>query len=294
MNTMEETKKIWLHADDYGMGKDSSYKILECWEKGYLDSVSLFPNGHCEDMEALVKKEGLKVRLHLNLVEGKCLSNPDQVNLLVDADGYFRYSFIGLFFQLLSKRRKAVQEQIGIEIEKQLCVFCDLMGTKTIGLDSHQHVHMIPGVFQTLCKVLRAQQVQLDTLRIPAEPIIPFVKHPSLYKTYKPVNILKNFLLNFLYLMDRKEIQCLGIQKNVFMGVWFSGFMDEERIKKVLPDFKRIMKRKNCQLEILFHPGRIQKAEEALDCRKFVEFYLSEGRKNEARTLMSADFYKSL
>lgn len=291
MNDLEEQKKIWLHADDFGMCPNATEKIMTCWENGYLDSVSLFPNGNYEDILHLIKKDRLKVRLHLNLVEGKCLSDPKELGLLVDEDGFFRYSFVGLLFLLLSKNRKEAEKQIGMEIEKQIQFFCELTNSKRIGIDSHQHAYMIPAIFRQLCESIEKQQIQLDSLRIPAEPILPFLKHPSLYKTYNPVNIVKNLLLNFFYVINYKRIKSMEIPQSIFMGIWFSGCMDEERIKKVLPDFKNIMKKRNCQLEILFHPGGIHKAEESLDKRKFAEFYLSPGRQIEAKTLLSAEFY---
>ena len=64
------------------------------------------------------------------------------------------------------------------------------------------------------------------------------------------------------------------------MGVLFSGKMDV-RVLKVLPYYKKLAEKRD--VEILFHPGYIEKDEPLFDVNKkgFVNFYLSEGRKTE-------------
>jgi hypothetical protein len=155
---------------------------------------------------------------------------------------------------------------------------------------------MIPGVFHVLCEALQEVDIQVEEMRIPAEPITPFLKHPSVYRTYHLVNIIKNLVLNVCYLYIRPTIRRLGIHRCLFMGIWFSGHMDAQRVLKVFPDFVKIAKKRGLFLELLFHPGDILPGEEPLDKRKplFTKFYYDEGRKIEASALMSGDFYKQL
>jgi hypothetical protein len=133
-------------------------------------------------------------------------------------------------------------------------------------------------------------------MRSPAEPVLPFLKHISLYPTYQPVNIVKTLMLNLLYLILKKDIERLGIKRKIFMGIMFSGCMDEKRVLKVLPDFIRIAKRKDASLELLFHPGYLLPREQALDERKkdFLNFYYDGGRKAEESALCSGDFYRKM
>ena len=78
--------KIWFHADDYGVTIEQSQRILDCWQKGALNSVSVLPN-------TLVLKEVLQLLdqadpeetqirrvLHLNFVEGNPLAGAENVH----------------------------------------------------------------------------------------------------------------------------------------------------------------------------------------------------------------------
>ena len=293
---MEREKQIYLHADDFGMNVESTERILKCFTEGNLDSVSIMPNGCCQEAARLVTGLPLSIRVHINLVEGKCVSDKTQVSLLVDKEGYFRYSFVGLFFLLLSGKRKEARKQITLEIKKQIQYVYSVADQSCIGIDSHQHIHMIPGVFAALCDAVEELGVEVKELRIPAEPVLPFLKHPSLYPTYRISNIVKNGVLNLLYLFNKKKIRKMGVRQSLFMGIWFSGCMDAGRILKVLPDFCKIAEKKHIFLELLFHPGNILPGEKILDETKplFTEFYRNEGRKIEAGVLQSEEFYNQI
>lgn len=288
--------KIYLHADDFGMNEPSSERILDCYRNGYLNGISVLGNGCYE--KALLETEGndLSIRLHLNLVEGPCVSDKREIALLVDERGYFRYSFIGLLFLVMSPRRKKALKQIETELENQLLAFCRFTGSREIAIDSHQHFHMIPPVFYSLLRVIERNQLRVQTMRIPAEPLIPFLKHPSLYRTYRIDNIMKNVLLNILFIIVKKEVERKKINRTVFMGLMFSGSMKSWKILKLMPDFIKIADKKQMSMELLFHPGNILAQERVMDFRKkeFLKFYYDENRKREADILKSEEFYKQI
>ena len=68
-----------------------------------------------------------------------------------------------------------------------------------------------------------------------------------------------------------------------FFGILFSGKMDEKRVCKVLPQYIKMAERKKRDIEVLFHPGYIQKDEFKANIEniKFEQFYLSKERKTE-------------
>ena len=51
------------------------------------------PNGCLSDIVPALEAKNLKLRIHLNLVEGKALAPKDQLDLLVDEHGYFRHRY---------------------------------------------------------------------------------------------------------------------------------------------------------------------------------------------------------
>lgn len=285
---------IDMHADDYGMMPHSNHRIQNCWEHGCINGVSVMVNG---TQPALVKdSEKVPVALHLNLVEGKPMTAPERVPLLVRGDGFLKHSFFGLLLLSVSGKRKELQRQLYLEIDAQFTEFMRLYPEqRTLSVDSHQHTHMIPLVFRTLLRVIQDRGIRVSYLRVPAEPIMPFLLEPSLYATYRPVNLVKNLVLNGLWCFNRRAFRQSGISTAIFCGILFSGKMDEARLRKVFPHFYRLACKKEQGLEFLFHPGAIATDEAFLDPEKsgFCDFYLSPGRQTDAATVCS-DTWRAL
>ena len=287
---MNKSPHIYVHADDYGMTPATCRRIRDCWENGCLNRVSIVPNGCMEYAFQCMKNADIHCAIHINLVEGKGLMPADQINLLAGPDGYMKNSFFGLLMLSISSKRKQLEKQLYLEIREQIFSAMEyLQDGEDIFLDSHQHTHMIPVIFHTILKVVEDYKIPVRFMRIPAEPILPFLLEPSLYLTYKPINLIKNRVLNFLWIFDRKAFRKSGIQSALFCGIFFSGNMDEKRVMKIFPYFYRKAKKRGCDLEFLFHPGYIKQGEKFFDPNKksFHQFYLSQGRKNENTTLHS-------
>lgn len=280
---------LHIHADDYGMNDGSCRRIEKCIHGGCLNGISVMPNG-CLECGQLDEMD-ISMAVHLNLVEGRPLTPPEEIPLLVGADGYWKYSFFGLLLLSLGPKRKEMARQVSLELRAQIAAVRKLLpGNAPVLLDSHQHTHMIPLIFHALLKIVEEDRLEVSYLRIPAEPIGPFLREPSLYHTYQPVNIVKNAVLNFLWLFNRSAFRKTGIPTAMFCGILLSGHMDADRVLKVFPHFVRLAEKRGCDLEFLFHPGYIKPGEEFLDSRKasFNAFYLSEGRKAESAALRDA------
>ena len=279
---------IYIHADDYGMTSITCQRIKNCLENGCLNSISVMPNGCLKDCSEVREMKEVPCAIHLNLVEGRGLTSAEQIDLLVQPNGYMKHSFLGLLMLSISPKRKKLEKQLYLELKAQIFSMMKLLPeNKAIFLDSHQHTHMIPLVFQTILQIIEEEHIPVQYLRVSAEPIGPFLREPSLYYTYRPVNLMKNIVLNFLWLFNRKKFQISGMQSALFCGILFSGNMDENRIMKVFPHFYKKAKQQGCDLEFLFHPGYTEANEEFMDPYKedFQQFYLSEGRKTEYETL---------
>lgn len=263
--------------------------IQQCIENGALNKVSVFPNLEQVDLHKILKHKPVRISLHLNLVEGKCMANAAELDLLTDKSGNFKHTFSGLFkLSLLDTAR--FETQIYREIKAQVSFFqAALPQGVPFCIDSHQHTHMIPAVFKVLLKVLRDENIHGEYLRIPAEPLSPFIKTPSLYFTYRPVNLIKQWLLNFFWLIDKKMLKDFPVATADFFGILFSGKMDENRIKKILPKYIKRANKRGRDIEILFHPGYFEKAETDFQGKNIVfeNFYLSPNRKIEFDTVMN-------
>lgn len=273
--------KIYFCADDFGLSPESDRHIKEC----KVNKVSVLANSDA-DFSGL----NAKISTHINLVEGKCVSDKNKIPLLVDDKGYFRHTFGGLLKLSLGKNRKEFRQQVKTEMRAQI---------KKVNapemIDSHQHVHMIPVIFSCLCEIIEEDGMNTEYLRIPAEPVLPYILAPEFYKSYFSLNFIKQQTLKFLNLFNKKRLKRAGLKQNDFFGIMFSGNMNEKRVKKLLGAFIRHSEKKNRDLEVLFHPGFVETTEgkSAAEEYKFSQFYLSEGRKNEYCALLKGeDFWK--
>ena len=280
---------IYFCADDYGLDDISSMHIKECIDAGALNKVSVFPNFDKIELHKLLENKNIYVSLHLNLVEGKCIANRDKLNLIADENGCFRHTFGGLF-KLNLLKPKELENQAYKEIRAQVLLWKSILpDNASFYIDSHQHIHMIPSVFNALVRVLKDENINLRYIRIPAEPIMPYLKMPSLYHTYSAVNIIKQWLLNFLWLVNKKHSKEYNIPISYFFGILFSGKMTEKRVNKVLPEYIKLAERDGCDIEVLFHPGYMNKPLTDKDSKNimFEKFYLSENRKTEFDSVMN-------
>ena len=276
---------IYFCADDYGISKISNTRIEECLTNGVLNKISVLPNNDALDFKRRLLGENVKLSLHLNLIEGYPLSKKEDVSLLISDKGIFKYSFIGLFFLSIFGNRSLLEKQLYNEIKMQIDFWKKEMGEETpILVDSHQHTHMIPLVFKTLMRVIKEENVEVEYIRIPAEPILPYIKSPSLYFKFRPIGLIKQWLLKFLKFVNRKELKKANIKSALFMGIMFSGQLSEDKINKLLPYYKK----QNENIEIAFHPGYLESGESLIDGfrQNFKKFYYSKWRRIEYDTLL--------
>ena len=75
-------------------------------------------------------------------------------------------------------------------------------------------------------------------------------------------------------------------------GLVMSGNMDRRRVEKLLPRMQTIANKKERTLEILFHPGRVDKEEitPEFSQKEAIGFYLSESRQIEKESVMKLSF----
>ena len=277
---------IYFCADDYGISKISNTRIEECLKNGVLNKISVLPNSDALDFKGRLLGENVKLSLHLNLIEGYPLSKKEDVSLIVSDKGFFKYSFIGLFFLSIFGNRSLLEKQLYNEIKMQIDFWKKEMGEETpILVDSHQHTHMIPLVFKMLMRVIKEENVEVEYIRIPAEPILPYIKSPSLYFKFRPIGLIKQWFLKFLKFVNRKELKKANIKSALFMGIMFSGQLTEDKINKLLPYYKQ----QNENIEIAFHPGYLESGESLIDGfrQNFKKFYYSKWRREEDNTLIN-------
>lgn len=129
-------------ADDLGLSEHVDRGIVAAHRDGVVRSTSLlvtFPRAETAAEIARAEPD-LEVGLHIDLVEGRPVTDPTAVRSLVDADG----RFLGLdrLFRGLATRRVRADE-IAIEVRAQV-YRARALGTPALAWDSHRHVHLFP------------------------------------------------------------------------------------------------------------------------------------------------------
>ena len=275
---------IYFCADDYGLCEKASMRIRRLIDCGALNKVSAFPNFDDISKEEIFNNKNLRISLHLNLVEGKCMADAEKLDLICDKNGNFKNTFGGLLKLNLICRKK-FEKQIFQEVKAQCLYWRGLLPDGVpFCVDSHQHTHMIPGVFKALMRVIDEENIDVEYLRIPNELIMPFIKTPSLYRTYSGINVIKQWVLKALWLINKRYKKDRKIPTARFFGILFSGNMDEKRVVKILEKYKKIAEKDGGDIEVLFHPGYLSeiKAENVV----FEKFYRSLGRRTEYDSLI--------
>lgn len=275
--------QVIFHADDFGITEAQSAQILDCAERGLLNSLSIMPNSErAASCVQLLAGRDLDVAVHLNLTEGKPVLDAERVPLLVDANGYFKLSFAQLFLKSGALCAQ-VRDEFSAQIARVRALFPE--GT-TINIDSHQHVHMIPRFFRIALDLLGNETNA--RIRLTNEPVGPFLKKPRLWKTYPLVNWVKVFLLKAFAGPNARRLRARSINAPVFFGVLMTGHMDYERVSALLGDFKRRAQKRGKDLEVLFHPGRVAEAALCLNPRNedLVRAQLSENHQKEHDALI--------
>lgn len=281
-----------IHADDYAISVHASKDILACIKEGKLNSISIVPNMSCfqECMEMLMEQwDTYEVKplisVHLNVMEGHCSSNQEDVSDLVDQKGFFNVSWGGLIKASYSKKIFIkIKKHLKMEIKQQIDVVQAAMPSEcSLRLDSHQHTHMIPIVWKALMEVIDEMHYDVEFIRVAKEPLSPFMKQLSLYPSYSIINIVKNVILNWYAIRANKDLKQRNIKSMLLWGLIMSGHMDADRIIRLYEPMLGYCKQKGKNLEILFHPGTVLKEEIGEEFVKegFVQFHLSKGREIE-------------
>ncbi len=284
---------IDIHADDFALTVNTSKEMLELMYEGVLDSISIIPNNACYDECMQMLKDSIpslpflpKMSVHLNLVEGYYVSDPEKIihttwkDLFLSSfiPGKRRAAYAGLLKETTAQLTKVWTDiRDCIEIAKNSGIRCD---QERIRIDSHQHTHMIPIVWDSMVESLERSGLVAEYIRNSKEPLGPFLTRTSLWSTYRPVNLIKN---RILYVMSGRADRYDRTNDHEPMFLWglvMSGKMDADRIKTLFPYMAQYAKVRNRRLEILFHPGRMTESELTAEIPRGSadDFYLSEGR----------------
>ena len=271
--------QIQLHADDLGRSKYINATIFKSIDRGFVTGVSTMIN-HKHSLEGLkgAKRRSIKMRLHLNLTEGRSMCRYHTKSILVNNKGVFCNSFFSLLTAPLKPNFKKLKEETKKEILKQINFYLKNSKLKKLNLDGHQHIHCIPWISNII--INNKLKLKLVEMRVPNEKFF-FSNYKNIFKLWYITNIIKFILLKILSKIIIKKIKKNKINyNNFFIGLLDTGHMTLSSIKNGIDS--TLNNKKSGLIEVLIHPGHSTMKEKYLwDIDQQHSYYLKKERFNE-------------
>ena len=141
--------KILFNADDLGYHADVNTGILHAYQNGVIRSTSVMIKG--EDvlgvMQLTKAAPNLEIGLHFNITSGHCCAEPNQIPLLADETGTFRFDSSNMPASIARLRTLVSSEkqflgQVEREFWAQVEQFNHL-GLDIRHLDIHHYINLI-------------------------------------------------------------------------------------------------------------------------------------------------------
>ena len=272
-----------LHSDDFGLNKEVNRAILEVARRGVLGSASLMTNGlAAEDaLEQARDCSGLGVGLHLNIVRGRPLSNPEDIPSLVDDDGRFLNSVARLMAK--SVRGKLSAFEVETEYRRQIEFMLKRNYVPT-HLDGEKHTHiLIPESAQAVRKL--SAEFNIGKVRL--------INEKALLKDLRGKGVVvKGSQLQRakLELLEWRSRQVAGIWRGLrhpdaTFGVLLSGNTRYPEAIDLLRAFVTLDSTKS--IEWMFHLGYPFDENDARFNKEFGQFFLGNARQDEMEFLLS-------
>jgi chitin disaccharide deacetylase len=162
-------KKVIVTGDDFGLALPVNEAIVGAHQSGVLTTASLMA-GEIFAQDAIEKARqhpSLKVGLHLVVVEGRPVSEPNRIPDLVDNNGCFSSNLTRAGFKYFF--HPGIRRQLEVEIRAQFESFCRT-GLALDHVNAHNHMHFHPTVLRLILKV--GKEYGLKAVRLPNEPPI--------------------------------------------------------------------------------------------------------------------------
>jgi hopanoid biosynthesis associated protein HpnK len=147
-------KQLIVNADDLGLTPAVNRGVVRAFRDGIVTSASLLVTGSAFEEAVDLARENpeLDVGLHLTLVEEQAVLGREGLPTLVDETGRFPRTSSEFFRRAVLGRINWAE--IEREIAAQIARFQET-GLRLSHLNSHQHLHMFPPVFQIIRRLTR-------------------------------------------------------------------------------------------------------------------------------------------
>ena len=137
--------------DDFGINNETSCAIIEILEldkSGFVTEISCLTNGLDSDKNSFKKllNYPVKIGLHLSFQNFPANKNPSTLK-------YFKNPLFLPYHAL--KNKKQINDYIFTETTKQINLFIKIFNQLPDFIDSHQHLHQVPGLRESFIRAIK-------------------------------------------------------------------------------------------------------------------------------------------
>lgn len=229
-----------ITADDFGRDEAINEAVEAAHRDGILTCASLMVGAPAAaDAVARARRlPGLKVGLHLVLIDGAPILPPIELRGLVRGDGRFDDNQIRAALRWFFV--PGIRGRLAAEIRAQFESF-RITGLRLDHVNAHRHMHVHPVVAQLLVEI--GPDYGMRSVRLPAEPVAVLRRAFPGERSRAPLYLPAVAAL-------RRRLRHAGLAMNdCLLGVAWSGAMVEERVLGLLPHLPPGIS------EIYFHPA---------------------------------------
>jgi hopanoid biosynthesis associated protein HpnK len=234
------SRRVLFTADDFGLSEAVNEGIERAYREGVLRAASLMVGGAAAaDAVARARRNpGLRVGLHLVLVEGPGALPPAKVPLLVDGRGQFPSGQVRLGFRYFF--HPGVRRQLAAEIRAQFAAFA-ATGLALAHADAHKHMHLHPTVAGLMIGIGR--EFGLRRVRVPMEPA-------GVLAACGVADSARARALRWWSAVLRRQVRRAGmVAPDAVFGLAWTGHLTEQRLLRLIPHLPA------GSSEIYFHPA---------------------------------------
>jgi hopanoid biosynthesis associated protein HpnK len=241
-------QRVIINADDFGLSPGVNRGILDAFRQGVLTSTTMLVNlPSFDDAVALARQNpDLPVGIHLSLLWGAPVSDPAAVPSLVEADGRFPRSLSVLARRYFLGRLNL--HQVRMEFRTQVERFRHA-GLEPTHVDSHKHVHCLPGVLDALADVVSEQGIRC--VRFPSEDGLATQRADKRNARSGSMKArAKATMVSFLIRHGRKSLERRGLRTtDHFVGIEHQDRLDGDTMQFILSHLQEGV------TELMCHPG---------------------------------------
>lgn len=232
--------RLIVHADDFGVSRAVNSGIVQAHREGILTSASIMASAEYFSHAVDLARDcpSLDVGIHLTLAEERPLLSPDTIPSLVDDEGCFHRHATVFAARYLRGQISLddVRHELEAQIEKVLAT-----GLPVSHLDSHQHLHMLPGVLGVTCDM--AARYGIPFVRFPREKIKTYMFR----RMSKSSRIAQLAVLNSFCRRAQLEFPA---RTDHFVGFYHGGSLTTGNLREIV---EHLPSQGTC--ELMCHPG---------------------------------------